>query len=139
MLDNLAEDDETFAVTIASRGSSLTDNGVTIAVATGTIRGNDPLRVDFGGPRAVAVAAASASGVPYTLTLTGGTTDAGNDITVETQDPRRRQLAYRATRWDLLRTRLGSPMCADATLPYCLADSAENIAHASSRDSSSLF
>jgi len=83
MLDNLAEDDETFAVTIASRGSSLTDNGVTIAVATGTIRGNDPLRVDLGGPRAVAVAAASASGVPYTLTLTGGTTDGGNDITVD--------------------------------------------------------
>ena len=91
MDDTFAEDEETFTLTLSNLAVVPTPptvlmNGTVVlrdSTATGTIRGNDPLRVDLGGPRAVARAAASAPGVPYTLTLTGGTTDAGNDISVD--------------------------------------------------------
>ena len=70
MLDNLAEDDETFTVTIASRGSSLSDNSVTLGVATAsaTIRDDDRLRVNLSGDKAVTAGSAAS----YTVRLDGG-------------------------------------------------------------------
>ncbi len=89
MDDTFAEDEETFAVTLSSLAIISTPPTVllngTVALrastATGTIRKNDPLRINLGGPRAVAESAAAS--VEYTLQFTGGTTDAGNDITVD--------------------------------------------------------
>ncbi|MDE0025031.1 MAG: hypothetical protein OXP69_11535, partial [Spirochaetaceae bacterium] len=87
--DTFAEDEETFTLTLSNvvvvpTPPTVRMNGTVVlrdSTATGTIRTSDPLRVDLGGPRAVAEDAAAS--VPYTLTLTGGTTDTGNDITVD--------------------------------------------------------
>ena len=87
--DTLAEDEEPIPLTLSDLAilttpATTTLNGTVVlgaSMATGTIRKNDPLRVNLSGPRAVIVSAAT--NVEYTLELTGGTTETDNVVTVD--------------------------------------------------------